>query len=314
MFTGGHCDDVGPRRLPAAGRPGLEQPPLGLGLRERRGHRRRHRRRRARARERGRARRPVLGGARRRARRSSASSRASTCARIRACRCSTTRGRSGSTISSRCCTGCTSCCPTLDVAVEPVMPRRARRRPAAAAHDADRGRRDAGRAAARAVRRRARADAVAHERGPTTIVDGERRAGGAEPGGPPLRGRLAVDGRRRGDAVPAAARDLRGRCRPSDSFSIWYGWAPTRDAARHGVLARAQRLPRDLRDLAGRGGRRAHARVGARPARAARRQVGEGVYVGDSDFARRPDRYLATPMRPPGRDPRGTRSRGTVRL
>ena len=53
------------RRLPAAGRAGLERPRLGLGRRADRGDRRRHRRRRARARRRDLAPRPVLGRARR---------------------------------------------------------------------------------------------------------------------------------------------------------------------------------------------------------------------------------------------------------
>ena len=57
-----------PGWLPAPGRPGLEQPVLGLGLRERGGHRRGHRGRPPGARRRGRERRPVLGRARRRAR------------------------------------------------------------------------------------------------------------------------------------------------------------------------------------------------------------------------------------------------------
>ena len=41
------------------------------------------------------------------------------------------------------------------------------------------------------------------------------------------------------------------------SFSIWYGWAPDRAAARHGVLGRGQRLRRDVPHLHRRGRRRA---------------------------------------------------------
>ncbi len=33
------------------------------------------------------------------------------------------------------------------------------------------------------------------------------------------------------------------------SFSIWYGWAPRRDSARHGVLGGGGRIRRDVRDL-----------------------------------------------------------------
>ena len=69
------------RRLPAPGRPGLERARLGLGGGVRRGGRRGHRRRRAGPRGRRPERRPLLGRARRRARASSGSSPASTCAR-----------------------------------------------------------------------------------------------------------------------------------------------------------------------------------------------------------------------------------------
>ena len=41
------------------------------------------------------------------------------------------------------------------------------------------------------------------------------------------------------------------------SFSIWYGWAPDRATARHGVLGRGQRLRRDVPHLHRRGRRRA---------------------------------------------------------
>ena len=66
LFPGGHCPTVGSGRLPAPGRPGMERPSVGVGLRERARGRRGDRRRRVGPRQRRFPPRPVLGGARRR--------------------------------------------------------------------------------------------------------------------------------------------------------------------------------------------------------------------------------------------------------
>ena len=64
-------------------------------------------------------------------------------------------------------------------------------------------------------------------------------------------------------------------------------------APRHGVLARGQRLLRRVRDLDRRRRGRAapqwlHGHIGG-----IADELGEGLYVGDSDFTRRPDRFMA---------------------
>ena len=77
--------------------------------------------------------------------------------------------------------------------------------------------------------------------------------------------------RRRAGA--AAARALERAAHPPLVLDLVRLGADAR-AARHGVLARGQRLPRDVRDLDRPGRRRAPPRVGARPHRAARRGGG----------------------------------------
>ena len=77
------------------------------------------------------------------------------------------------------------------------------------------------------------------------------------------------------------------------SFSIWYGWAPRARPARHGVLGGGGRLRRDVRDLRRPRRRRAVHRVGPPPDGRAGRPHGTGVYLGDTDFTRRQDRFLS---------------------
>src|SRR4051794_40335631 len=87
-------------------------------------------------------------------------------------------------------------------------------------------------------------------------------------------------------------RDLYEELPSEHSFSIWYGWAPSRplpDMAfsleRNVSLATYAIWTAPADDERMRGWVHGHhARLAA---------VGEGVYVGDSDFTRRPDRFLA---------------------
>ena len=67
-----------------------------------------------------------------------------------------------------------------------------------------------------------------------------------------------------GELVPLLA-DLYAELPTEHSFSIWYGWSPEQPAARHGLLDRGARLPRDVRDLEGPRRRRATPGLGARP-------------------------------------------------
>jgi FAD/FMN-containing dehydrogenase len=95
------------------------------------------------------------------------------------------------------------------------------------------------------------------------------------------------------------------------SFSIWYGWAPTRELpdmafsleanvylATYGIWTDPGEDERQRDWVHGR-----HAALAE--------QVGEGLYIGDSDFARRPDRFMTADHRSrlekirAGRDPGG---------
>ena len=211
MFTGGHCETVGPRRLPAAGRPGLEQPPLGLGVRERasavdvvtadgelvRADATQNSDLFWAARGAG----PGFPGVvtRFHLRTYPAEPMWHDTLDVRA------RRRS-----SRCCTGCTTCCPGSDRRVEPVLARRRRAAAsagdgAAAAHDVMADRRG-GRATCsrRSTTGRSRGASSTTSRGPTTIAEENVAQTAAEPRGLPLRRRTAP-GRTR---APTCSRPL----------------------------------------------------------------------------------------------------------
>ena len=100
------------------------------------------------------------------------------------------------------------------------------------------------------------------------------------------------------------------------SFSIWYGWAPDRDAARHGVLRRGQRLRRDLpRSTPTRPTTSATATWVHERTAAIARDGGVGVYLGDTDFTRRQDRFLSDEHFAPARgDPRDARPGRPLRV
>ena len=106
------------------------------------------------------------------------------------------------------------------------------------------------------------------------------------------------------DAAPVAARRSTRSCRPSTrSRSGTAGRrrasCPTwRSRSRRNVYLATYAIWTDPAD-----DERHRAWVHGHHARLA--EIGDGVYVGDSDFTRRPDRFLAEDNRaPPGRDPR----------
>ena len=191
-------------------------------------------------------------------------------------RCSTTRGSSRLDDLEPMLEWLHDVLPTLDRAVEPVMAATRLRtgEPELLLHTTL----VAGDAEALALRRSTTRPAaqVEHVRGPTTIAEENAAQALQNPEGH----RYCADCQWTNAGAPSCARccaktyeELPTR----HSFSIWYGWAPTGDAAGHGVLARGQRLPRDLRHLGGPGGGRAAARLGPRPPRRARRAGGGGA-------------------------------------
>jgi hypothetical protein len=133
--------------------------------------------------------------------------------------------------------------------------------------------------------------AVSHERGPTTIeLENENQAGQN-----PENHRYGVDctwtDARAGELAPLL-RELWSQLPTEHSFSIWYGWAPSRplpDMA-FSVQGRAYIAtyaiwsdPTD--DERHRGWVVGHTERLA--------QLGTGVYLGDTDFTRRSDRFLS---------------------
>jgi hypothetical protein len=136
------------------------------------------------------------------------------------------------------------------------------------------------------------ARAIAHERGPTT-VEAENEAQAAQN---PEGHRYAVDctwtDARAAELVPYL-RALWSELPTEHSFSIWYGWAPNgplRDMAfsveAHAYLA-TYAIWKDEAD-----DERHRAWVVDHTRRLAT-DLGVGVYLGDTDFTRRPDRFLA---------------------
>jgi FAD/FMN-containing dehydrogenase len=133
--------------------------------------------------------------------------------------------------------------------------------------------------------------AIGHVRAPTTIVEENIAQTLQNPEGH----RYAADSQWT-DADAATLfpllRDLYDELPTEHSFSIWYGWAPSRplpDMAfsleKNVYLATYAIWTDAADDERHRGWVHGHHRRLA--------QVGEGLYIGDSDFARRPDRFLA---------------------
>jgi FAD/FMN-containing dehydrogenase len=133
--------------------------------------------------------------------------------------------------------------------------------------------------------------AVVHERGPTSIVE-ENVAMTLQN---PYFHRYAADSQ----WTDAGAAELYPRLKdiyaslPTEhSFSIWYGWAPSRElpdmafSLERNVYLATYAIWTDPAD-----DERHRSWVHGHTARLA--EVGDGVYVGDSDFTRRPDRHLA---------------------
>jgi FAD/FMN-containing dehydrogenase len=134
--------------------------------------------------------------------------------------------------------------------------------------------------------------AISHERGPTTI-ELENEAQALQN---PENHRYAVDCTwtdARADELAPLLRAVWSELPTEHSFAIWYGWAPARplpDMAfsieGHAYLATYAIWPDPADDDRHRDWVVGHAR---RLAAA----VGKGVYLGDTDFTRRPDRFLS---------------------
>src|SRR3954470_13225673 len=134
--------------------------------------------------------------------------------------------------------------------------------------------------------------ALAHERGPTSIAAENEAQTLQNPEGH----RYAVDC----SWTDAGAAELAPRLRaiwaelPTEhSFSIWYGWAPSRPlpdmafSLQADVYLATYAIWTDAAD-----DDRHRAWVHGHMGRIAE-HVGEGLYIGDSDFTCRPDRFLA---------------------
>jgi FAD/FMN-containing dehydrogenase len=184
--------------------------------------------------------------------------------------------------------------PTLDVAIEPVVAATRLGGHALLLHTtltaADEA--EAARLLAPFAAGPLAGHALAHERGPTTIVAENAAQSLQNPEGH----RYAADSQW-SDADAAALCPLLGdvwaELPTEHSFSIWYGWAPSRELPdmafsleRDVYLATYAIWTDPADDERMRGWVHSHhGRLAA--------EVGEGVYVGDSDFTRRPDRYLS---------------------
>ena len=96
----------------------------------------------------------------------------------------------------------------------------------------------------------------------------------------------------------------------SHSFSIWYGWAPERGLPDMAFSVAGQRVRRDVRDLHDAADdERYRSWVHDRTGQLARH--GAGVYLGDTDFTRRQDRFLLRRELPaPAGDPGAVGSGG----
>jgi FAD/FMN-containing dehydrogenase len=133
---------------------------------------------------------------------------------------------------------------------------------------------------------------LGHVRGPTTIAE-ENVAMTLQN---PERHRYAADSQWTNagpDELYPLLRGIYDELPTEHSFSIWYGWSPTRPlpdmafSLEANVYLATYAIWTDPAD-----DERHRAWVHGHHARLSD-EVGEGLYVGDSDFGRRPDRYLA---------------------
>ncbi len=133
--------------------------------------------------------------------------------------------------------------------------------------------------------------AVAHERGPTTIEE-ENEAQALQN---PENHRYGVDCTwtdARASQLAPLLRDLWSELPTEHSFSIWYGWAPSRqlpDMA-FSVEGRAYLATYAIWSDPSDDERHREWVVGHTRRLAA---LGKGAYLGDTDFTRRPDRFLS---------------------
>ena len=135
--------------------------------------------------------------------------------------------------------------------------------------------------------------AIAHERGLTTIEQENEGQALQNPEGH----RYGVDCTwtdARAEQLAPYLRDLWSQLPTEHSFSIWYGWAPDRDRPRpemafsvegRAYIATYAIWPDEHDD------ERHRAWVVDHTKRLA--ELGKGVYLGDTDFTRRPDRFLS---------------------
>ena len=135
--------------------------------------------------------------------------------------------------------------------------------------------------------------AIAHERGLTTIEEENEAQAGQNPEGH----RYGVDCTwtdARAEQLAPYLRELWSQLPTEHSFSIWYGWAPDPDRARpemafsiegRAYIATYAIWPDEHDDERHRAWVVDHAKRLAK--------LGKGVYLGDTDFTRRPDRFLS---------------------
>jgi FAD/FMN-containing dehydrogenase len=132
---------------------------------------------------------------------------------------------------------------------------------------------------------------VDHVRGPTSLAEENAAQAAQNPEGH----RYCADSQWTNSSATQLApllRDLWSELPTRHSFSIWYGWAPTRPlpdmafSLEANVYLATYAIWTDPAE-----DERHRSWVHGHHARLAE-QVGEGVYVGDSDFTRRPDRFL----------------------
>jgi FAD/FMN-containing dehydrogenase len=131
-----------------------------------------------------------------------------------------------------------------------------------------------------------------HQRGPTSLDEENAAQALQNPEGH----RYCADSQWTNAPASALApllRDLWSELPTRHSFSIWYGWAPARElpdmafSLEADVYLATYAIWTDPAD-----DERHRTWVHGHHARLAR-EVGEGVYIGDTDFSRRPDRFMA---------------------
>jgi FAD/FMN-containing dehydrogenase len=133
---------------------------------------------------------------------------------------------------------------------------------------------------------------LAHERGPTSLDQENAAQARQNPEGH----RYCADSQWTNASAAELApllRELWGELPTRHSFSIWYGWAPSRElpdmafSLEADVYLATYAIWTDPAE-----DERHRAWVHGHHARLAE-HIGEGVYIGDTDFSRRPDRFMA---------------------